>query len=62
MMRLLCVFTSLVATVAASTPYRHAWVVIPRGGADDYASQLEVVKSSVLDSSNDSVRDAFQEK
>lgn len=55
MMRLLCVFASLATLAAATSPYRQPWVVIPRGGSD-YEGQLEAVKSTVLDSSAQSVR------
>ena len=55
MMARFIILASIFALTADATPSRQAWVVIPRGG-DDYASQLEIVKSSVLDASNESVR------
>lgn len=48
------VVASLVA-LAAAAPCRQAWMVIPRGGASDYGSELEIVKSSVLDRASESV-------
>jgi hypothetical protein len=54
MMRLLCVCGYLTMLAAATPPSRQPWIVIPRGGSD-YEGKLEVVKSTVLESSAQSV-------
>jgi hypothetical protein len=53
-MRVFAALASLVA-LATAAPCRQAWVVIPRGGGSEYGSELEVVKSSVLEKASESV-------
>jgi hypothetical protein len=53
-MRVVVVLACLVA-LATAAPCRQAWVAIPRGGASDYGSELEIVKSSVLEKAIESV-------
>jgi hypothetical protein len=53
-MRVFAALASLVA-LATAAPCRQAWMVIPRGGGSEYGSELEVVKSSVLEKASESV-------